>query len=54
MLSVTYKVTADGFAMSDPTGASFTARFDGKEFPLKGDPGIASVSLKKIDENGGS
>jgi hypothetical protein len=37
--------------MSDPTGDSFTAKFDGKEYPFKGDPGIPGVSLKKIDEN---
>jgi hypothetical protein len=47
----TYKVTADGFAMSDPTGDSYAAKFDGREYPFKGDPGITSVSLKKIDEN---
>ena len=49
-VTVTYKVTADGLAMSDPTGDSFTAKFDGKEYPYRGDPGITSVSLKKIDE----
>ena len=27
-----------------------TAKFDGKDYPLKGDPGISSVSLKKIDD----
>jgi hypothetical protein len=51
VITVTYKVTEDGVAMSDPTGDSFTARFDGKEYPYKGDPGITGVSLKKIDEN---
>jgi hypothetical protein len=48
---VTYKVTADGLSMSDPVGDSYTAKFDGKDYPYKGDPGTTSVSLKKIDEN---
>lgn len=47
----TYKVTADGISMSDPTGDSYTAKFDGKDYPYKGDPGTTSVSLKKIDDN---
>ena len=51
VITVTYRVTTDGLAMSDPTGDSFAAKFDGKEYPFKGDPGITSVSLKKIDEN---
>jgi hypothetical protein len=44
-------VTADVLVMSDPTGDSFTAKFDEKEYPFKGDPGVTAVSLKKIDEN---
>ena len=49
--TVTYTVTADGITMSDPTGDSYTAKFDGKDYPYKGDPGTTSVSLKKIDDN---
>lgn len=51
IVTVTYQVTADGLAMSDPTGDSFNAKFDGKQYPFKGDPGITGVSLKRIDEN---
>lgn len=51
VITVTYTVTADGLAMSDPTGDSFTAKFDGKEYPYKGDPGITGVALKILDEN---
>jgi hypothetical protein len=51
VITVTYKVTDDGLSMSDPTGDSYTAKFDGKDYPYKGDPGITSVSLKKIDAN---
>jgi hypothetical protein len=48
---ITYKVTEDGLSMSDPVGDSYTAKFDGKDYPYKGDPGTTSVSLKKIDAN---
>lgn len=51
VIAVTYKVTADWLVMSDPTGDSFTAKFDGKEYPFKGDPGVTAVSLKRIDVN---
>lgn len=50
VITTTYKATAHGFAMSDPTGDSYAARFDGKEYPFRGDPGVTSVSVKKIDE----
>jgi hypothetical protein len=45
---VTYKATADGLSMTDQVGGSYSAKFDGKDYPYKGDPGITSVSLKKI------
>jgi hypothetical protein len=48
---VTYKATDDGLSMSDQIGDSYTAKFDGKDYPYKGDPGITTVSLKKIDAN---
>jgi hypothetical protein len=51
MITVTYKVTDGGLSMSDPTGDSYTAKFDGKDYPYKGDPGTTSVSLKKINDN---
>jgi hypothetical protein len=51
MMTFSYKTTADGLSMSDGTGDSYTAKFDGKDYPYKGDPGTTSVSLKKIDAN---
>ncbi len=51
IVTTSYKVTSDGLAMSDPTGDSYTAKFDGKEYPFKGDPGITGVSVRKIDDN---
>jgi hypothetical protein len=47
-LTVTYQGTADGLKMSDPNGNSYDAKFDGKEYPIQGDPGHTMVSLKRI------
>jgi hypothetical protein len=47
----TFKVTADEISMNDPTGDSYTAKFDGKDYPYKGDPGTTSVTVRKIDAN---
>ncbi len=49
--TVTYKVEGDSVSMSDPTGDSYTAKLDSKDYPYKGDPGVTHVSLKKIDDN---
>ena len=35
--------------MSDPTGVSFTAKLDGKDYPVKGSIFYDSVSLKRVD-----
>jgi len=51
ILLVTIKATEDGLSMTQPTGESYAAKFDGKDYPYKGDPGITSVSLRKIDAN---
>jgi len=51
VLTVTFKATEGELSMSDLTGDSYTAKFDGKDYPYKGDPGTTSVSLKKIDAN---
>ena len=51
VFTVTYKATDDGLSMSDLTGDSYAAKFDGKDYPYKGDPGTTTVSLKKIDAN---
>jgi len=49
--TITYKSTADGMSFSTPTGHSYTAKFDGKEVPIAGDPSGATVSLKKVNAN---
>lgn len=44
----TYKVSGNRITMTNPTGQSYSATFDGADAPMKGDPGITSVSVKKI------
>lgn len=47
---VTYKMTADSFSMS-ANGQSYDAKFDGKEYPITGDPGHTTVTLKRLSAN---
>jgi hypothetical protein len=47
-LTVTYQGTENGLKMSDQNGNSYDAKFDGKEYPINGDPGQTMVSLKRI------
>lgn len=47
----TYKVSGDEITMTNHMGQSYTAKFDGTDAPMKGDPGITSVSLKMMDKN---
>ncbi|TLY70078.1 MAG: hypothetical protein E6K45_00560 [Gammaproteobacteria bacterium] len=32
-------------------GTGYDAKFDGKEYPIKGDPGHTVVTVKRIDPN---
>jgi len=43
-------MTADGFQMHW-NGQSYDAKFDGKDYPVVGDPGKRSVSVKRVDAN---
>jgi hypothetical protein len=47
--TVQYRMAAEGFQMRG-NGQSYDAKFDGKEYPIVGDPGKTTVSLKKIDD----
>jgi hypothetical protein len=47
---VTYEMTGDHFSMH-ANGQSYNAKFDGKEYPVEGDPGHTVVTLKRIDAN---
>jgi hypothetical protein len=48
-LTATYKSTADGLISSNPIGGSWEAKFDGKDYPMKGAPGY-TVSLTKVTD----
>ena len=48
--TVTYAMTNDGLKMNY-NGQSYDAKFDGKEYPITGDPGHTTVTLKKIAAN---
>ena len=49
-LSFTFKSNGDELTMTDPTGDSYTAKFDGSDYPSKSAYGAdGAVSLKKID-----
>jgi hypothetical protein len=48
--TVTFKSSGDELSMSDPVGASYTAKADGKDYPAKGSYTYNSVSLKRINE----
>ncbi len=45
----TYKTNGDELTMSSPTGESFTAKIDGKDYPVKGAYIFNAVSLKRVD-----
>ena len=46
--TVAYRMTNEGFSMNS-NGQSYKAKFDGKEYPVEGDPGKTLVTLKRID-----
>lgn len=48
--TVAYEAAGDHFRMH-ANGQSYDARFDGKEYPIVGDPGHTRVTLKKLDDN---
>ena len=47
--TVQYRMTAGGFHMRW-NGQSYDAKFDGRQYPVAGDPARTTVSLKKIDD----
>jgi hypothetical protein len=47
----TYKVSGDEITMTNPTGQSYTAKLNGPDAPMKGDPGITSVSVKMMGKD---
>ena len=49
-LLTTYKGGVDGLTMSQPTGQSYTAKLDGKDYPVKGSYTYNSVSLRRVGD----
>jgi hypothetical protein len=47
----TYKVSGDEITMTNPTGQSYTAKLNGPDAPMKGDPGVTSVSVKMMGKD---
>lgn len=47
----TYKISGNEITMTNPTGQTYTAKLDGTEAPMKGDPGTTSVQVKLIGKN---
>ncbi len=50
-LIFTYKTTPNGITMTQASGESYTAKFDGKDVPYNGDPGITTIALEKLGPN---
>jgi hypothetical protein len=50
-LNVTYKSDGDGLSMITPDGESYTAKLDGKSYPVKGAYLYDSVSLTRINDH---
>jgi len=47
----TYKVNGEELKMTRPTGESYTAKFDGNDYPVTGSYGYDQVSLKRLNPN---
>jgi hypothetical protein len=46
-----YMTMGDSIMMTAKTGQSYTAKLDGTDAPMKGDPGVTSVSVKRMGKN---
>jgi len=50
-LTSTWKSEGDGLSVSTPTGESWEAKFDGKDYPVKGTYANETVSLKSLGDH---
>lgn len=48
-MAVTYHSIPDGLEASNRHGEGYSAKFDGKEYPIQGDPAHNTVSLKRVN-----
>ena len=46
-----YMMMGDSIMMTSKSGQSYTAKLDGTDAPMKGDPGVTSVSVKMVGKN---
>jgi hypothetical protein len=46
----TFQSTPEGLTMKSKTGESYDAKFDGKDYPIKGDRAGTTVALKRVDD----
>lgn len=46
--TIKYKCTTDGFSAETPLGERFDAKFDGRDYPMEGDPGHTMVSARLL------
>jgi hypothetical protein len=44
----TFAFKGDELTMTSPMGSTYTAKLDGSDAPVKGDPGVTSVSVKML------
>jgi hypothetical protein len=49
-LTFILKIEGDTLTMSNPTGQSYVAKLDATDAPYKGDPGISSVSVRRLSD----
>ena len=47
----TYKVSGGSLTMTSKSGQSYTAKLDGSDAPMMGDPGVTSVQVKMLGKN---
>ena len=47
----TYKMNGNELTMTNPAGQSYTAKLDGTDAPVKGDPGITGVSVRMLGKD---
>ena len=50
-VTTTYKTNGDELTMSTPSGETYTAKLDGKDYPYKGAFFADTVSLKRINDH---
>lgn len=49
--TVTYKLAGDTLSMSSPAGQSYTAKLDGSDVPIQGDPTGVVASVERTGDN---